>query len=214
MLRFLNKSSVVKNFDLSSVLPVDPVTYIMTTITFCLVKICIYCQGSLKLRVSCLMQSEAEDPHAEIYLAIVWMQKDGLYASCECHDIVLKRTSKSVTLGMPNPNGFTIGMPDLPSRTSKNWEWNISPARDLGPKLSYNLGENKMEQQTPIPPNQGWRRAKGKDAPFSHPWFGEGGGSRFSIYFVQDCRSVLGCKGMNSIFPCLWDVISKYQWSL
>ena len=34
MLCFLNKSSVVKNFDLSSVLPVDPVTYIMTNITF------------------------------------------------------------------------------------------------------------------------------------------------------------------------------------
>ena len=34
MLCFLNKSSLVKNFDLSSVLPVDPVTYIMTNITF------------------------------------------------------------------------------------------------------------------------------------------------------------------------------------
>ena len=162
MLRFLNKSSVVKNFDLSSVLPVDPVTYIMTTITFCLVKICIYGQESLKLRVSCLMQSEAEDPHAEIYLAIMWMQKDGLYASCECHDIVLKRTSKSVTLGMPNPNGFTIGMPDMPSRTSKHWEWNISPARDLGPKLSYNLGQNKMEQQTPIPPESRMKAREGQ----------------------------------------------------
>ena len=34
MLCFLNKSSLVKNFYLSSVLPVDPVTYIMTNITF------------------------------------------------------------------------------------------------------------------------------------------------------------------------------------
>ena len=34
MLCFLNKSSLVKNFDLSSVLPVDPVTYVMTNITF------------------------------------------------------------------------------------------------------------------------------------------------------------------------------------
>ena len=39
-----------------------------------------------------------------------------------------------------------------------------------------NLGQNKMEQQTPSPPNQGWRRAKGKNAPFSHPWFGGGEG--------------------------------------
>ena len=34
MMCFLNKSSLVKNFYLSSVLPVDPVTYIMTSITF------------------------------------------------------------------------------------------------------------------------------------------------------------------------------------
>ena len=34
MLCLLNKSSLIKNFDLSSVLPVDPVTYIMTNITF------------------------------------------------------------------------------------------------------------------------------------------------------------------------------------
>ena len=41
---------------------------------------------------------------------------------------------------------------------------------------------------SPPPPNQGWSRAKGKNAPFSHPWFGGERGSRFSIYFVQDCR--------------------------
>ena len=28
----------------------------------------------------------------------------------------------------------------------------------------------------PPPPRQGWRRAKGKNAPFSHPWFGGGRG--------------------------------------
>ena len=161
-----------------------------------------------------------------IYLAIMGKQKHWLYASGDCYDMMLERTSKSVMLGMhanfmpgmprmPNPNGFTIGIPGMPSRTSKNWEWNISPARDLGPKFSYNLGQNKMEKQIPIPPNQGWRRAKDKNAPFSHPWFGGGaGGSRFSIYFVQDCRLVLGGEGMTSFFPCLWDVISKYQWSL
>ena len=50
-----------------------------------------------------------------------------------------------------------------------------------------NLGQNKMEQQTPIPPNQGWSRAKRKNAPVSHLWFGGEGRSRFSIYFIQDC---------------------------
>ena len=45
-------------------------------------------------------------------------------------------------------------------------------------EITYNLGQNKIEQQTrtPPPPNQGWSRAKGKNAPFSHLWlWGEGG---------------------------------------
>ena len=62
-------------------------------------------------------------------------------------------------------------------------------------RSSYNLGQNKMEQQTPSPPNQGWSRTKGKNAPFSHHWFWGEGGSRFSIYFVQDCSSFMhNCK--------------------
>ena len=172
MLCFLNKSSVIKNLDLSSVLPVDPVTYIMTNITFF--------GWNLHLLPG---MKPVTSSSPEIYLAIMGMQKHGLYASGDCYDMMLERTSKSVMLGMhanfmpgmprmPNPNGFTIGIPGMPSRTSKNWEWNISPARDLGPKFSYNLGQNKMEKQIPIPPNQGWRRAKDKNAPFSHPWFG------------------------------------------
>ena len=35
-------------------------------------------------------------------------------------------------------------------------------------RLICNLGHNKMEQQTTIPPNQGRSRAKGKKAQFSH----------------------------------------------
>ena len=53
----------------------------------------------------------------------------------------------------------------------------------------YNLGRNKMEQQTPIPPKSRMKSRKSQNAPFSHLWFGgEGGGLRFFIYFVQDCR--------------------------
>ena len=42
--------------------------------------------------------------------------------------------------------------------------------------LSRNFVQNKMEQETPIPPNQGWSRVKGKNAPFTHPWLGGMGG--------------------------------------
>ena len=50
-------------------------------------------------------------------------------------------------------------------------EWN--PLKSL----SYNLGKNKVEQQTPIPPPLPTPKArmkprKSQNAPFSHPWFG------------------------------------------
>ena len=57
----------------------------------------------------------------------------------------------------------------------------------------------KWNSKPPSPPRQGWRRAKGKNAPFSHPWFGGKGGSRFSIYFVQDCN--LGQNKMEQQTP-------------
>ena len=51
----------------------------------------------------------------------------------------------------------------------------------------YNLGQNKMEQQTPIPPKSRMKPREGqKRAIFLSLIWGEGG-SRFSIYFVQDC---------------------------
>ena len=58
----------------------------------------------------------------------------------------------------------------------------------------YNLGQNKMEQQTPIPPQKKSRmkpREGQKRAIFASLIWGEGGGrSRFSIYFVHDCTSM------------------------
>ena len=58
---------------------------------------------------------------------------------------------------------------------------------------TYNLGQNKMEQQTPIPPqikDEGARRTKTCHFPILDLG-GRGAGSRFSIYFVQDCSYVL-----------------------
>ena len=52
------------------------------------------------------------------------------------------------------------------------------------------LDKIKWNSKPPSPPNQGWSGAKGKNVPFSHLWFGGEGGSRFSIYFVQDCSLV------------------------
>ena len=54
---------------------------------------------------------------------------------------------------------------------------------------SYNLGQNKMERQTPIPPPPAKSRMKPREgqkrAIFPSLILGRGGGSRFSIYFVQ-----------------------------
>ena len=58
----------------------------------------------------------------------------------------------------------------------------------------YNLGENKLEQQTPIPPPpppQNKDEAQKPKRAIFPSGGAEGGGSKFSIYFVQDC-SLLG----------------------
>ena len=48
------------------------------------------------------------------------------------------------------------------------------------------LAQNKMEQQTRSPPNQGWSRTKGRYAPLSHIWFGgrRGGGGGLGFPFI------------------------------
>ena len=62
----------------------------------------------------------------KIYLVII----------CDSQDMMLKRTSKSVSLGTPN-QVITIGMPGMPNQRSENWEWMINPARDLGPMVGW-----------------------------------------------------------------------------
>ena len=57
----------------------------------------------------------------------------------------------------------------------------------------YNLGENKLEQQTPIPPPPPQIKDEATQKPKRaiFPSGGRRGGSKCSIYFVQDC-SLLG----------------------
>ena len=59
--------------------------------------------------------------------------------------------------------------------------------RRFGGDLSYNLGQYKMEQLSPIPPKAMMKaqRSKKRAILASLKW-GEGW-SRCSIYFVQDC---------------------------
>ena len=112
---------------------------------------------------------------------------------------------KQIPTAKPNPNGKaknltaktklshgkTKNLTAKPKTSRRNQvsqqKPNTSRQKQILHGKSYNLGQNKMERQTPILPNQGWSRAKGKNAPFSHPWFGREGGSWVSIYFVQDC---------------------------
>ena len=63
-------------------------------------------------------------------------------------------------------------------------------ASRTGCGLCNNLGQKKIEQQTPTPQkNQGWSRAEAKTRHFiiSDPGEMGGGGSKFSMCFVQDC---------------------------
>ena len=114
MLCFLSKSSCVKNFDLSSVLSVDPVTCIMTNITF-------------------------------FFLLKFAFIARYIWRLCECHDMVLERTSKSVTLGMlirarHAGNAKPKWLHDRPARHAKPDEqklgMNHKPGERSGPKFS------------------------------------------------------------------------------
>ena len=46
------------------------------------------------------------------------------------------------------------------------------------------LDKIKWYSKLPSPPNQGWSRAKGKNVPFSHPWFGGGGEGGLCLPFI------------------------------
>ena len=101
---------------------------------------------------------------------------------CNNHSHCLFRVTNKAVIREPPVNAFEILV---------NWlfPWlkiDDQLKTEVVPLLSrsYNLGQNKMEQQTPIPPNQGWSRAMGKNAPFSHPWFGGRGGLGFPFIFA------------------------------
>ena len=46
------------------------------------------------------------------------------------------------------------------------------------------LDKIKWNSKPPSPPNQGWSRAKGKNAPFFHPWFRGGGRGGLGFPFI------------------------------
>ena len=83
------------------------------------------------------------------------------------------------------------------------------------PSFIYNLGQNKMKQKTPIPPKSRMKLREGqKTAPFSHPWFGGEGWSRFSIYFVQDCSWGPHSGRVFALWTSKWPPSERDLWIL
>ena len=119
MLCFLNKSSVVKNLDLSSVLPVDPVTYIMTNITFFWLKSAFIARHETR-NFKLPWDIFGDYVNAEAWVICFWW---------------MSWYSAGANIKISHA-GYANFMPGMQNRTSKNWEWIISPARDLGPKFS------------------------------------------------------------------------------
>ena len=94
----------------------------------------------------------------------------------------------------PHPPAPIHGSPDQEwSRTkAKTRQFPILDLAGRGVQIVHLFcpKQNKIEQQTPIPPNQGWNHAKAKTrANFSSLIWGEVG-YKFSIYFVQDCSKL------------------------
>ena len=74
--------------------------------------------------------------------------------------------------------------------------------------VSSILDKIKWNSKPPSPPNQGWSRAKGKNAPFFHPWFGGEGGGGLGFPFVLS--KIAGRK-----FLCWFKIISlRSDWYL
>ena len=141
MMCFLNKSSLVKNFYLSSVLPVDPVTYIMTNITFLL-------KSSFIARHETRNFKLPWDIFGDHVNVIIWCWSEHQNQSC----------------------------------------WAC---------------QTQMASRSACPACQtGWAKT------------GNESSARREIWDRSLARSVLGCEGTKPFFPCLWDVISRYQWSL
>ena len=92
--------------------------------------------------------------------------------------------------------------------------------RNSLPRGSTILDKIKWNSKPPFPPSQGWSRAKGKNAPFFHPWFGEEGGLDFP--FILSTIAILDkikwnnkppsppnqgwsrAKGKNALFSHPW----------
>ena len=66
------------------------------------------------------------------------------------------------------------------------------------------LDKIKWNSKPPSPPNQGWSRAKGKNAPFSHPWFGGRGGLGFPFILSK----IVGEHALASPPPSLQSLLS------
>ena len=92
---------------------------------------------------------------------------------CDSQDMMLERTLKSVTLGMP------ISCP------------------------ACRACQTQLALRSACPACQTRRSKTGNEL-----------STRREIWNLSLARSILGCEGMNPFFPCLWDVISKYQCSL
>ena len=128
MLCLVYQPSLIKNFDLSSVFPVDPVTYNMINNFFFLLK------SAFIARHETRNFKLPWDIFGD-YVNVTIGAAANIKISDAGHANFMPGMSPDMQ-GMPNPNGFTIGMPSMPNWMSKNWEWIISPARDLGPKFS------------------------------------------------------------------------------
>ena len=96
----------------------------------------------------------------------------------------------------------------LLNRGVKGSRHNLSP---FAYTASCNEGQNKMEQKTPILPNQGWSHAKGKNSPFSHLWFWGGGGGGQGLPIILSKIVGLNCQTDKNTIPIyrLFEVARK-----
>ena len=112
MLCLVYQPSLIKNFDLSSGFPVDPVTYNMINNFFLLKSAFIARHETRNFKLPWDIFGD--------YVNVTIGAAANIKISDAGHANFMPGMSPDMQ-GMPNPNGFTIGMPSMPNWMSKNW---------------------------------------------------------------------------------------------
>ena len=141
--------------------------------------------------------------------------------SYKSHDNFLFKTDKYFCWNQREPQvnvcWFVHRNPASSRRTTSIWgdaskRGDDETSRDEV-KENYNLGQNKREQQTPIPPKSRMKPQEGRNTPFSYLWFWGNGKWSFN-WFQARCWCQISCVVFNFKHQYNYSYCESADWRL